>query len=81
VGYGTFFLCVIHKEGLSPICGFVQISTKFHIFRRFRFRQGHSFSFRQVLEKGQVKSIRNRRVYVRSLMKVEEASGVCKDRS
>jgi hypothetical protein len=33
----------------------------------------------QVLEKGQVKSTRNRRT--KNLMKVQEAKGVCKDRS
>jgi hypothetical protein len=36
---------------------------------------------RQVLEKGQVKSIRIRRTCLRSLMKVEEARNVCKYRS
>jgi hypothetical protein len=30
---------------------------------------------------GQVKSTRNRRACMRNLMKVEEAKGVCKDRS
>jgi hypothetical protein len=35
----------------------------------------------EVLEKGQVKSTRNRRVCMRNLMKVQEAKGVCKDRS
>jgi hypothetical protein len=35
----------------------------------------------QVLEKGQAKSTRNRRACVRSWMKVEEARGVCKNRS
>jgi hypothetical protein len=32
-------------------------------------------------EKGQVKSTRNRRTCMRNLMKVQEAKGVCKDRS
>jgi hypothetical protein len=36
---------------------------------------------REFLEKGQVKSTRNRRACMRNLMTVEEASGVCKDRS
>jgi hypothetical protein len=37
----------------------------------------------EVLEKGQDKSIRNRRACMRNLMKVQEAKGVCvcKDRS
>jgi hypothetical protein len=35
----------------------------------------------QVLEKGQVKSIRNRRACMRNWMRVEEAKGVCGDRS
>jgi hypothetical protein len=35
----------------------------------------------EVLEKGQVKSTRNRRACMRILMTVEEAKGVCKDRS
>jgi hypothetical protein len=35
----------------------------------------------QVLKKGQVQSIRIRRACMRNLMKVEEAKGVCKDRS
>jgi hypothetical protein len=35
----------------------------------------------EVLEKGQVKSTRNRRPCMRTLMKVEEAKSVCKDRS
>jgi hypothetical protein len=34
----------------------------------------------EVLEKGQVKSTRNRRAFMRNLMKVQEAK-VCKDRS
>jgi hypothetical protein len=34
-----------------------------------------------VLKKGQDKSSRNRRACMRNLMKVEEAKGVCKDRS
>jgi hypothetical protein len=33
------------------------------------------------LEKGQVRSTRNRRVCMRNLMTVEEAKSVCKDRS
>jgi hypothetical protein len=33
----------------------------------------------EVLEKGQVKSSRNRRACMRNLMKVEEAKSVCKD--
>jgi hypothetical protein len=35
----------------------------------------------EVLEKGQVKSTRNRRACMRNLMKVQEAKGVCNDRS
>jgi hypothetical protein len=35
----------------------------------------------EVLEKGQVKSDRNRRVCMSNLMTVEEAKSVCKDRS
>jgi hypothetical protein len=35
----------------------------------------------EVLEKGQVKSSRNRRACLRNLMTLEEAKGVCKDRS
>jgi hypothetical protein len=35
----------------------------------------------EVLEKGQVRSTRNRRVCMRNLMTVEEAKSVCKDRS
>jgi hypothetical protein len=35
----------------------------------------------EVLEKGQVKSNRNRRGCMRNLMSVEEAKGLCKDRS
>jgi hypothetical protein len=35
----------------------------------------------EILEKGQIKSTRNRRTRVRNLMKVQEAKGVCKDRS
>jgi hypothetical protein len=35
----------------------------------------------EVLEKGQVRSTRNRRACMRTLMTVEEAKGVCKDRS
>jgi hypothetical protein len=35
----------------------------------------------EVLEKSQVKSTRNRRACMRNLMKVQEAKGVCKDRS
>jgi hypothetical protein len=35
----------------------------------------------QVLEKGQDKSTRNRQACMRYLMRVEEAKGVCKDRS
>jgi hypothetical protein len=35
----------------------------------------------EVLEKGQVKSTQNRRSCMRNLMTVEEAKGVCKDRS
>jgi hypothetical protein len=35
----------------------------------------------EVLEKGQVKSTRNRRACMRNLMAVEEAKGVCKNRS
>jgi hypothetical protein len=34
-----------------------------------------------VLEKGQVKSSRNRRTCMTNLMKVEEGKDVCKDRS
>jgi hypothetical protein len=34
----------------------------------------------EVLEKGQVKSIRNRRACMRNLMTVEEVKGMCKDR-
>jgi hypothetical protein len=33
------------------------------------------------LEKGQVRSTRNRRACMRNLMTAEEAKGVCKDRS
>jgi hypothetical protein len=36
---------------------------------------------REVLEKGQVRSTRNRRACMRNLMTVEEAKGVFKDRS
>jgi hypothetical protein len=36
---------------------------------------------REVLEKDLLKSTRNRRACMRNLMKVEEAKGVCKDRS
>jgi hypothetical protein len=35
----------------------------------------------EVLEKGQAKNTRNRRACMRNLMTVEEAKGVCKDRS
>jgi hypothetical protein len=35
----------------------------------------------EVLEKGQVRSIRNRRACMRNLMTVEEAKGLYKDRS
>jgi hypothetical protein len=35
----------------------------------------------EVLEKGQVTSTRNQRTCLRNLMKVQEAKGVCKDRS
>jgi hypothetical protein len=35
----------------------------------------------EILEKRQVRSNRNRRAYMRNLMTVEEAQGVCKDRS
>jgi hypothetical protein len=35
----------------------------------------------EVLEKDQVKSTRNRRACMRNLMTVEEAKGVCKNRS
>jgi hypothetical protein len=35
----------------------------------------------EVLEKGQVKSIRNRRACMRNLVKVQEAKCVCKDRN
>jgi hypothetical protein len=35
----------------------------------------------EVLEKGQVKSTRNRRACIRNLMTVEETKGVCKNRS
>jgi hypothetical protein len=35
----------------------------------------------EVLEKGQVKSNRNRRACMRNLIKVQEAKGACKDRS
>jgi hypothetical protein len=35
----------------------------------------------EVLEKGQVRSTRNRRACMRNLMTVEKAKGVCKDRS
>jgi hypothetical protein len=35
----------------------------------------------EILEKGQVRSTRNRRACMRNLMAVEEAKGVCKDRS
>jgi hypothetical protein len=35
----------------------------------------------EVLEKGQVKSTRNRRACMKNLMKVQEAKGVCKDRT
>jgi hypothetical protein len=35
----------------------------------------------EVLEKDQVMSIRNQRACMRNLMTVEEAKGVCKDRS
>jgi hypothetical protein len=35
----------------------------------------------EVLEKGQVMSTRNRRACIRNLMTLEEAKGVCKDRS
>jgi hypothetical protein len=35
----------------------------------------------EVLEKGQARSTRNRRACMRNLMTVEEAIGVCKDRS
>jgi hypothetical protein len=35
----------------------------------------------EVLEKGQVRSTRNRRACMRNLLTVEEAKGVCKDRS
>jgi hypothetical protein len=35
----------------------------------------------EVLEKGQVRSTRNRRACMKNLMTVEEAKGVCKDRS
>jgi hypothetical protein len=35
----------------------------------------------QVLEKGQVRSTRNRQIFMRILTKVEKAKGVCKDRS
>jgi hypothetical protein len=35
----------------------------------------------EVIEKGQIKSTRNRRACMRNLMKVQEAKGVCKDRS
>jgi hypothetical protein len=35
----------------------------------------------EILEKGQIKSIRYRRACMRNLMTMEEAKGVCKDRS
>jgi hypothetical protein len=38
-------------------------------------------SIGEVLEKGQLKSIRNWLKCMRNLMKVQEAKGVCKDRS
>ena len=44
--------------------------------RRTNFNQ-----IQDVLEKGQVKSTRNRRACMKTIMKVEEAKGVCQDRS
>jgi hypothetical protein len=41
----------------------------------------HLLTKLEVLEKGQVKSTRNRRACMRNLMTVEETKGVCKDHS
>jgi hypothetical protein len=48
---------------------------------RGRSRRTFLYQIEEVLKKGQVKSIQNRRAYMRNLMTVEEAKGVCKDRS
>jgi hypothetical protein len=49
--------------------------------RRGRPRRKFLDQIREVLEKDQVKSTRNRRACMKNLMKVQEAKGVCKDRS
>jgi hypothetical protein len=46
---------------------------------RGRLRRTFLAQIEQVLEKGQVKSNLNRQMYIRNLMKVEEAKDVCKD--
>jgi hypothetical protein len=59
----------IYKADLGGITG------------RGRLRRTFLDQIGEVLEKGQVNSTRNRRECMRNLMTVQEAKGVCKDRS
>jgi hypothetical protein len=67
-------------QGYAQVVPFSDYKTNYSV-NKGRPRRTFLDRIGEVLEKGQVRSTRNRQACMRNLMTVEEAKGVCKDRS